>query len=374
MKIALITPGFSASDEDWCIPVLQDLARELNDRHDVRVYASCYPPGARDFVVKGVPVHSEADHRSGRLAWARRQYRTAAAIVAEHRARPFDVMHGFWADGGAIIAALVRRKLSLPSVLTVMGGELTWEPRTGYGKGRRPVGGRIARFGAERSSSVLVNSGFHAARLAAAMPTLETRVLPLGVDTSRISRDGEQVELAGSIPIVTAASLLPVKGHSALLRAFDIARREVAGLHLHVVGDGPELPALRSVVGSVGIDDLVTFHGHQAHDEMPKYYRAASFCVLASAFETHAMVALEAAACGRLTIGSRVGSLPELCPEQLLVEPLDAESLAGNIVSLASDPGMIARLSERASQKVSSSMSLVGCSQAFEEHYQCLAV
>ena len=72
MRIALITPGFSTDDSDWCIPVLQDLARHLARTHDLTVYTTCYPNEARQYDVKGVAVRSFGDGRIGRRAWFRR--------------------------------------------------------------------------------------------------------------------------------------------------------------------------------------------------------------------------------------------------------------------------------------------------------------
>ncbi len=58
MRIALVTPGFSADDADWCIPMMQNLARSLSRLHDVRVYTISYPHRSGDYTVKGVPVRS----------------------------------------------------------------------------------------------------------------------------------------------------------------------------------------------------------------------------------------------------------------------------------------------------------------------------
>ena len=61
MRTAIVTPGFSRDDQDWCIPALQDIATGLNARHDMHVCATSYSFKSRQYEVKGVPVKSVDD-------------------------------------------------------------------------------------------------------------------------------------------------------------------------------------------------------------------------------------------------------------------------------------------------------------------------
>jgi glycosyltransferase involved in cell wall biosynthesis len=49
------------------------------------------------------------------------------------------------------------------------------------------------------------------------------------------------------------------------------------------------------------------------------------------------MVILEAAGCGRVTLGSDVGSMREFCPAELLTAPGAAAALARNLEALVLD-------------------------------------
>jgi glycosyltransferase involved in cell wall biosynthesis len=113
-----------------------------------------------------------------------------------------------------------------------------------------------------------------------------------------------------------------------LLQAFASARRQVSGAHLHLVGDGDRRPALEKLAAQLGVESAITFHGAIPHHRLPGYFRAADVCVLSSRFEGQSMVVLEAAACGRLTIGSGVGILPEITDPSSTVPPGDATALS----------------------------------------------
>ena len=358
MRIAFVTPGFSADDTDWCIPVLQDLARALGSNNDVQVYATCYPPVDRRYVVKGVAVAAFGDGRPGRLAWLRRQRNAVRAIAEDHARLPFDVVHGFWADGGGFVGARLNRHSRVPLVVGVMAGELSHVPEVGYGKRRRPIAGRIARYGARSADLLLANSSWHAARVREANGRPEPVPLRLGIDPSRFRPDGASMDLAGDVPILCCGSLVPVKGHEQLLAALGIASKQVPGLHLHIVGEGLLGNELRASAAAAGIGKSVTFHGHVAHDRLAPFYRGARFCVSASWFESHGMVIVEAGACGTPTAGTGVGSLPEFCPPELLTRPGDVPGLADAIVRLARDTNLYDKAAAAASSAVADAYRL----------------
>lgn len=370
MRIALVTPGYSASDEDWCIPALQDLACRLGERHQVHVFATTYPHRRDHYEVKGISVSSLGDGKTGRLAFMRRMRRTMVAIESAHQDAPFDVLHGFFADQGGVVTILAARRLSIPCIVTAMAGELTYDESIRYGNRRRLIAGRLARFGARHSGVLLVNSPYHAGRLQNEQPTLEPQVIPLGTDTERFGRAGRTQELVGDIPILSVASLTPVKGHTVILDAFASTAVQGAGLHLHIVGSGISEQALRRRAEELGISGSVTFHGHIEHHQLPPYYRGARFCVLSSYFESHAMVLLEAAACGRVTIGSRVGSMPDFCAAEFLNNPGDAAALAATMRRLAMDRDLCSRLGRDAEETVVNGYTLAQSADALESLYR----
>lgn len=369
LRIALVTPGFSADDSDWCIPILQNLACRLAEVHDLRVYACSYPHRSSSYRVKGVQVRSFGDDRGGRVAEFSQLRRTLRGIEQDHGERPYDVVHGFWADSGGLIAAIAGRRLGIRSVLTIMGGEMIYEPLAAYGKRRRPIAGNLARYAARHATSVNVGSNYHRERILTEQFRIAPTVIPLGTDTRLFNEHVSPRPLAGAIPILCVGSLVAVKGHRLIFEALARIARPCPELHLHVVGQGSLERELRNTVARHGLDSRVTFHGHVEHHELPAWYRGACFCILGSLFENHGMTILEAAACGRLTIGSAVGLLPELCPTQLLAKPGSAAALA-QVLRLATT-GSIAQdgSTRRLPEVVRAGYSLQCTIDAFESLY-----
>ncbi|HEY5622727.1 MAG TPA: glycosyltransferase, partial [Gammaproteobacteria bacterium] len=337
MRIALITPGFSKSSDDWCIPVLRNLAAGLAGQQDVEVYTSSYPARIDRYRVLGVPVHAFGSATPGRLARCLEKRRLVGALAREHEREPFDVLHGFWANEGGLLCAILGSRLGIPTAMTIMAGELSYEASVGYGK-RRRFAGTLGRYAARRVTAVTTISRYHQDRQRREEPSLNTICLPFGVDVGLFVEEGAVAPFPDAVNLLIVGSLVPVKGHATALRALARVAETNPGVHLHIVGEGVLREELIRLVGELDLRSRVTFHGHVEHDELPAYYRAADFCLLSSHFETSGLVILEAAACGRVTVGSNVGSMTDFAPSRLRTEPGDVGALAGSIRYLIDEP------------------------------------
>src|SRR5207249_7906110 len=66
------------------------------------------------------------------------------------------------------------------------------------------------------------------------------------------------------------------KGVNVLIRAFAIASKTThKKIRLILVGDGPEISQYRDLVKEIGIEDKVTFTGHQGQNTIQYYYSIA---------------------------------------------------------------------------------------------------
>lgn len=337
LRIGLVVPGFSASEEDWCIPALLTLVRVLAQRAEVRVFAIRWPDQCRDYGVHGATVHAFGGGAAKTWSRAALLARALGHIVRAGRREPFDVLHGFWADEPGTLAVLAARWLGIPAVVSLMGGELVHLRDIGYGAQRSPIA-RTLVWTALRKATVVTVGSTHLAELA--RPRVHDgrlRLLPLGVDTSMF-RPASQTDSSRSGPkrLIHVASLTPVKNQALLLGAVRRVVDRIPDLQLHMIGDGPMRARLGEAISALALHQNVTMRGEIVHHHLPDAYRDADVCVSSSRFESQAMVALEAAACGVPSVGTAVGILPDLGAAARAV-PHDEVALADAILSLLTD-------------------------------------
>lgn len=373
MRVGLIVPGFSAGDDDWCIPALLDLVRALSHAHDLEVFALRYPPVAGSYAAGGARVHAVG---GGDIAGLRRLSllrRAAGAVAARHRAAPFDLLHGLWADEPGYVATSLARRLGVPSVVSALGGELIDLPDIGYGGRRSRLNRWLAGRALARADRVTTGSTFLERIVAGQVDASRLTRLPLGIDPDLFRPEGLAVALDGDPALLAVGSLVPVKDHRTLLRAVAIAAGALPDIHLHLAGDGPEREALMLAASTLGISGRVTFHGAVPHERLPALYRSAKFCVLSSRYESQSLVVLEAAACGRTTVGTAVGLLPELLDADCLAAPADANGLARAIVALATDPDRRSAAERRLEDAVAERFTVAHTASGLDRLYHDLA-
>jgi glycosyltransferase involved in cell wall biosynthesis len=126
----------------------------------------------------------------------------------------------------------------------------------------------LERFFAQRSDLItvvtesnrtrLIGLGAPADRLVIVSNTPELRSIPL--------RKGQPDD--GKIHLVFTGLLSKVRGIDRLLAA--IAKIDLPGerLHLHIIGDGPDLDRLRRLSPQLGLNECVTFHGWIARQDL----------------------------------------------------------------------------------------------------------
>jgi glycosyltransferase involved in cell wall biosynthesis len=118
---------------------------------------------------------------------------------------------------------------------------------------------------------------------------------PIDVDAAREAAR-TPVILPGRPALVSVARLAYLKGYDLLLPAIDRLRRSHPGIHLTVIGEGPERPRLETLVRRLDLARHVALPGFSA-EPLPAV-RAADLFVLPSRYEAFPNAALEALACG----------------------------------------------------------------------------
>ncbi len=136
--------------------------------------------------------------------------------------------------------------------------------------------------------------------------------------------------------VLFVSSLWRYKNCDGLLHAWRLARDELAGRQLVVVGaerDQRYASELRELVGELGIGEDVVFVGGVPNEETVHFYRAADLLVYPSFNETFGLPILEAMACACPVVTSSISSMPEVAGgAAILADPHDPSSIARSML------------------------------------------
>ncbi|MFJ9576851.1 glycosyltransferase family 4 protein [Streptomyces sp. NPDC101191] len=103
---------------------------------------------------------------------------------------------------------------------------------------------------------------------------------------------------SGTPALTVVSRLVPQKRVDLLVRAMPALLRRIPELRLDVCGDGPELPALRALVHTLGVGPAVTFHGHVSNARKEELFHHAWLTVVPSVAEGWGLTVIEANAVG----------------------------------------------------------------------------
>jgi glycosyltransferase involved in cell wall biosynthesis len=197
--------------------------------------------------------------------------------------------------------------------------------------------------------------------------------IPSSVDTgalrARLSREEARAALGlgpEDFVVLTLAALVHRKGIDVLVEACAHAPRATV---LVVAGDGPERARLEVRARELGIRAL--FLGPR--EDKAELLAACDVFALASRAEGLGVAALEAMACGRAVVATRVGGLMEAVVDGrtgLLVPPDDAGALAAALVRLHADPELRARLGAEGPRRLAEGFAAEQMVAAYERLYR----
>lgn len=192
-------------------------------------------------------------------------------------------------------------------------------------------------------------------------------VVPLGVDTGRFeearSRLGSEIaRLRGAFGpefILFVGKLRYYKGLQFLIEAMpDI------DAPLVIIGTGPMEGDLKALASNYGVSDKLRFVGEVSEDDLAAFYHACSLFVLPSIFrsEAYGLVQLEAHACGKAVVSTRLGTGVEFVNMDgktgLVVPPADSSALAAAINELLARPERREQMGEFARRRAQSEFDL----------------
>jgi len=353
VKLLLATPYYAPA---WFfggpVAVAHTMVEDLLEMgHEVTV-ATTDAQDADKRLPEGTPAIPEgaevirfpnASHRlaTRAMAWQPRGYR---GWVKENAGR-FDACLGH--DFYSVISAAGARaaaRAGTPWVLQPLG---SLAPSAERG---RPL--------AKRAFLAAAGRGTLAASAAYIVSTRRERedFTVVGADPGKLRQIPLPLDIPGPVPdtarasaptLVCVARLDPIKGIDRLLEAFALARHDVPGLRLELIGPGEAGP-YQAQVRRLGIEDAVEFRGFVSPAQKRAALTRAHAACLLSRSEGLPLAALEAMACGTPVVISEGANLSEADGVAGVVVDGEPEGSAEAIVKLMHDDSLRERLGEGA--------------------------
>ena len=264
----------------------------------------------------------------------------------------FDVLLGSWAYPDAVATVALGRLLGIPAVVKLHGSDMDVLAT------RPALRWQIRHALVQADRVVAVSRSLATAAADLGVPTDRIDVVTNGVDSETFhprDRAAARRQLGhdddGRPWLLYVGRVDPDKGVHELATAFLRLAAERPDVTLMVVGDGPARGALADALRPLGARAQVL--GAKPLAEIPVWMAACDVLTLPSHHEGTPNVLLEALACGRRVVATRVGGIPDVVTSDelgTLVPAKDASALADALgVALATpyDPARVAALGAR---------------------------
>jgi len=309
LRILMATPRSPLAQGGVERHVMEVSRRIAADGEEVEVL--CTEPGGP----------SSTEQRDGVMirtvrAWpANRDWCVAPRIWGEVGKEPLDVLHvQSYHTFVAPLAMLRALVLRIPYVVTFHGGGHSSELRNRSRRLQR----RLLRPLLVRAERLVAVARFEIELYGEELrlPPEKFALIPNGTDIAfkNVDSNGKP---AGPPTIASIGRLERYKGHHRVIAAFPHVLEKEPEARLMIVGTGPYEDDLRRLATELGVGERVEFTSVAGDDPegMAEILQRLSLVVLLSDFETHPLVALEAAAAGRRLLVADSAGLAELAAD-----------------------------------------------------------
>ncbi len=273
---------------------------------------------------------------------------TKMATVA--RAEKLDLLHVHYAIPHSISAILARESIKdrfyLPVITTLHGTDITL---VGADRSYLP----ITRYALQQSDGVTAVSNFLKKATIETFDFDEVEVIPNFICAQDYQRRDDsdlkrQLASNGEYLLVHVSNFRAVKRPVDCVEIFARVRQQIPNTKLILVGDGPEISAVRHRAKLLEVIEFCEFVGKQP--KIMDYISIADLLLLPSEQESFGLSALEAQACEVPVIATRIGGIPEVINDGesgFLSEIGNVEKMGEDAVQLLQDDELRRKFGER---------------------------
>lgn len=168
-----------------------------------------------------------------------------------------------------------------------------------------------------------------------------------------IKNNSKRYEAKSSFKLISVGSLEQMyKSPDIVLKSIQLLNEKGYGCSLKWIGSGKYMESMKNMAEELGIKEKVDFLGFISNkQELIDQLDYADFFVLASRTEGLPRVIPEAFARALPVIGTKVGGIPELLQEDLLIDVNNPKQLADKIIQLIENPSNAEQISRENLEK-----------------------
>jgi glycosyltransferase involved in cell wall biosynthesis len=272
--------------------------------------------------------------------------RMVETVAAEHRAKPFDVLHAQYGYPTGWAVLLASRVLGVPNVVSIQGGDGHWV-------GSCCETHRLAmRNVLDHANALLIGGASFRAEVCDRLGCDPARfaLVPGAVDTARFAlAAGREPGDAASPPrLLYHGRVDRRKGVLDFLDALALLRERSVPFAATVSGIGPDVEASRDKAAELGFsEDAVRFTGYADYERAPDLYRQADVFVSPTYAEGFSNTILEAMAAGLPVVSTDTVGVADCLRDGengLLVQPGDVPALADALARIVEDEPLRRRI------------------------------
>jgi glycosyltransferase involved in cell wall biosynthesis len=235
---------------------------------------------------------------------------------------------------------LCRSLLSIKLVTSIHGADI-------FPAGRRRKKYSFAlRFVLHRSDLIVANSQAFRRDFLNVFPDLSAKTIVIHNSVNVAELNGLMPNKAHDVQrryVLCVASHNDKKAIDVLIQAMARIAREEPSLRLVLVGDGPLRNSLEELAVMLGLREQIEFLGAQGRTKVVELLYGCTAFVLPSRSEPFGIAIVEALACRKPVVATRVGGIPEIIEDGrngLLVEPDNAGALAEALMKVLKDENL----------------------------------
>ena len=177
------------------------------------------------------------------------------------------------------------------------------------------------------------------------------------------SHAGERSSRTG--PIIAIGRLEPVKGFNQLIKSWINIQED-----LEIIGSGPEEQNLHQLIHDLNLSDRIKIVTNCDYSSIEEKYKTTSGLIVSSHREGGPRVVLEAINHEIPVLGSKVGIIPDLIPNECLSEPGNQESLQALLEEMVP---LLAQLNiEGIKEALIENYSIISAAKKTKEIYEAL--